>query len=181
MAASAEAASAAAAGRFAAEGFRGGFGGAIPAEASAASSCNSPVAPTGLPGPSRACCCDRSNDFRVTCRTHPSPRPLQGTSLRQVNCRNSRRPKQAGIPVDQNRPGHHCDLNPQGDPSIMTFIRQNFPAETLLPLIFCKNPQGKPSRSAARQALPESHACRAAPAPESWQHGWNDAKLQQHM
>ncbi len=53
------------------------------------SSCNSLVAPTGLPGPSRACCCDRSNDFRETCRTHPSPRPLQGTSLRQVNCRNS--------------------------------------------------------------------------------------------
>ena len=53
------------------------------------SSCNSPVAPNGLPGPCRACCCDRSNDFRETCRTHPSPRPLQGTSLRQVNCRNS--------------------------------------------------------------------------------------------
>lgn len=54
-------------------------------------SCNSPVAPTGLPGPSRAYCCDRSNDFQETCRTHPSPRPLQGTSLRQVNCRNSSR------------------------------------------------------------------------------------------
>ena len=53
------------------------------------SSCNSLVAPTGLPGPSRACCCDRSNDFRGTCSTHPSPRPLQGTSLRQVFCRNS--------------------------------------------------------------------------------------------
>ena len=52
-------------------------------------SCNSPVAPTGLPGPCRAYCCDRSRNFRETCRTHPSHRPLQGASLRQVNCRNS--------------------------------------------------------------------------------------------
>ena len=53
------------------------------------SSCNSPVAPIGLPGPSRAYRCDRSNDFQKTCRTHPSPTRLQGTSLRQVFCRNS--------------------------------------------------------------------------------------------
>ena len=60
-----------------------------PACQSDQSSCNSPVAPTGLPGACRACCCDRSRHFCETCRNHPSPTRFQGTSVRQVNCRNS--------------------------------------------------------------------------------------------
>ena len=87
------------------------------------SSCNSLVAPTGLPGPSRAYCCDRSNDFLVTCRTHPSPTRLQGTSLRQVFCRNSasfrklcgnpsgtRLTGQFPAPCPSSASGHHCWL-----------------------------------------------------------------------